>query len=172
NHLVHRLQSELLHPMRRIAKLSGIASDTEVSFIVPRPRTAIATIIECARIYAAAAEPHRETFVELGMDPDFIEQLRTLVDALATEASTASSSRTRGTQNAHDFRAQLKEARRLAWLLDSIIRRYCAHVLNTQTPSTDPKRLANIKSALSGWTTSFHIERDPVRRARRLRPTL
>ena len=171
-HLLTRLLTEYLQPMRRIAKFSGIASDTSVAFTVPRPRTAIATILEQAREYVTAARPHRETFVELGMDADFLEALEALLEQLAGEAGTASEAFAQHVQDGREFRTLLKEGRRLAWLLDTIVRRHCARIMNTRTTDTPSARLANTQNALAGWKGSFRIERDPVRKARRLTASL
>ena len=74
-------------------------------FRMPRRRSAFA-VLEAARRFIVDAEPRKETFVRLGLSPDFLTELRTATDAFVA----AVDGRRAGRADARTARAALQTA--------------------------------------------------------------
>jgi hypothetical protein len=168
NRILERIVDEFLKPMHKIGRVQDAADPGFAApFVVPRPRSAIGDFVKAARAVAQAAEQHQSVFVEGGLEDDFIQQLRSLADQLEAQADVAAISRMGRGQAARDVRALLKEGRRISVLLDTIFQRHCARLHNN--PASN---IASLAGVLEVWTRALRVERDPVRRARRLKPVL
>lgn len=170
--LLKRLREEFLAPARKIARMhAATVPGFHTPFEVPKARTAVQAIVDTARRFADAAEPHVALFVENGMDDGFVQQIRTLAGELEAKHRETEACRAALRQTARDFRSLIREARRTAWLLDGIVRRRCAEIANTPLETKSAPDIAfSPTMAISKWERIFHVERDPVRKARKLEP--
>ncbi|HXC25730.1 MAG TPA: hypothetical protein VNU46_07435 [Gemmatimonadaceae bacterium] len=171
--LVNRLRDEFLTPARKIARMhAATVPGFHTAFVVPKLRSAVQTTVDVARRFADAAEPSVALFLEEGLDDDFLQQIRTLADQIEAKHREAEQHRADRTQTAKAFRSLIREARRTAWLLDAAVRRRCAELeYSSADPSASSPRPKDFSpaTAIANWEHIFHVERDPVRKARRLK---
>lgn len=127
----HALQQELrLRHMRPIAALAEAVLPTlaatpgsgeEVALQMPSSKLDALTLVSAAGAMAAAAAPHRATFVQRGLPADFVEQLQTAAGALDAAMTTRSEHAARRAGATAGVAADLERGRRVIRLLDALV---------------------------------------------------
>jgi hypothetical protein len=105
-----------------------------------------ARLTAAARDMANAAEKYTELFIEEGLAPDFVAELRTAADRLDQSIDERGQSRGQRAGATEGLKAETKRARALIRLLDLLVR---------------PK-LGTNDELLRAWQVARHIKRDRV----------
>lgn len=137
---------ELLDAMRDIKDFANAMADEtpglEDKFRLPRGGGKRG-LVAAARVFADDALAYKQTFMDYGMDANFITRLRTTADALEEALAAADASAGDRVGATGTLEQEIKEASRMVEILDPIVRR---------TYRTNPAKLAT-------WISASHVER-------------
>lgn len=132
--------------MRPIAMIAGEQLRKHPDFgslRMPRWKSSIQTLVVAARDMAGAAEKQAELFIEEGLAPDFVAQLRGAADRLEQSITERGAGRAQRAGATAGLKSETRRARVLIRLLDSLIR---------------PK-LATNETLLREWDMAKHVTR-------------
>ncbi len=92
------------------------------SLRLPKGQPTSARLAAAAKGMAAAATPHADVFIAVGLPADFVAQLNSAADALLTSLSDRAVSRGRVKGATTGLKAQLAAGRRVVHILDAFVK--------------------------------------------------
>jgi len=141
----HALRGELyvkhMRPISLVAREVFGASGMARAFRLPSTRKVSQTVLNAARAMAQAAENNREVFLEHGLAADFLDQLRSAIDALAQARTSKATSLRRQVTATASTDGLVKRGRKAVRLLDAIL----------------VPRFANEPELLAAWRTAKKV---------------
>jgi hypothetical protein len=124
---IRSLEGGLLREMRPISKLARakLGTDPEIAALTPTGKKLVGPrIVEAARAMGAAAVAHAATFKASGFPEDFLVQLSTATDVLATSIAARVAQRRERAGATKGLKDMLKSGRRAVHALDAAMQRY------------------------------------------------
>ena len=120
--LKNGLRFDHMRPIAEIAQRKLASVPEFKALALPPVQTATTRLITAAQAMANAAQPYAQTFIGLGLSPDFIAQLQAAVNELAQTLATRKQHVSRKTGATAGLAAEVKDAHSIVKLLDSLVR--------------------------------------------------